>query len=457
MKHTEANSRESVDFDNLPISRFHIRVTGLTFGAHFNDGFAIGIIGMAIVLIGRDGSMPLNAWWTGALGAGALFGLFVGALIFGNVADRIGRRKIFIASFVVICIATFAQFWVEEPWQLLALRIIMGLGIGGDYAVGHAMLAEILPRKRRGEFMGAFSVIWTFGYVLATILGIWFMNSDIDDAWRWMLIAPGVISIAVLVGRLGIPESPRWLLRMGRDDEARRIVDRFFGENVVLQPEPEIGTERFRALFRKEYLRRTVFNCVFFTCLVMPYFAIYTFLPEVLAQMGLSELASTGEGYAVEIYLNIFLLIGAVTGIYFTAKFTRRGFLLTSFVVLIASLVLLAFVPSTLSIILVVIFAVMTFTLSAVSNLVGVFPAESFPTQVRSSGIGLATATSRLGSVVSTFLLPIIMDSLGARAAMLILVGVLVVGFIVSAKWAPETKGKSLVDSGEVTQRRVRS
>jgi putative MFS transporter len=114
-------------------------------------------------------------------------------------------------------------------------------------------------------------------------------------------------------------------------------------------------------------------------------------------------------------------------------------------------LFVLAVLPGNQHVLLIALFALFTLVLSAVSNLVGVFPAESFPTEVRSSGIGFATSISRLGSAMSTFLLPTFMRDYGVNTTMLILTAILLVGTIVSAMWAPETKSLTLAQAAKVT------
>jgi len=150
------------------------------------------------------------------------------------------------------------------------------------------------------------------------------------------------------------------------------------------------------------------------------------------------------EGFGTELMLNMLLILGALIGIWCTVKFSRRGFLINSFIILAVALFLLAALPSSAASLMVLVFGVFTLLLSAVSNLVGVFPAESFPTQVRASGIGLATAVSRLGSAVSTFLLPVSVAGLGLSPTMGILAAILALGAIISWAWAPETKSLTL-------------
>lgn len=437
MSQTETAVKK-IQLDDVPLNRFHIKIAGLTFGAHFTDGYALGMIGIALTLITPE--MNLGPLWQGLLGGSALLGLFLGSLFLGWLSDYVGRQKIFLFSFVLITVATVLQFFVTDPMQLFILRILIGIGLGGDYSVGHAILSEFAPKKQRGVLLASFSVIWTFGYVLSTFVGLWMTHAFVaSEAWRWMLVSAALPAGLILFLRIGTPESPRWLMSKGKIKQAQDIITKHFGPNVEIKDESATqGSGNFMQLFSAQYIKRTLFNCIFFACIVMPYFAIYTFLPKILGIMNLSA------DFTTDLLLNALLIVGAVVGIYLTHKMSRRGFLISAFVILSISLAVLALLPVSAATLAILAFALFTLTLSAVSNLVGVFPAESFPTEIRASGIGLATAFSRLGSAVSTFLLPVAVVSIGMNNTLLCLAGILVIGTIVSIAWAPETKGKTL-------------
>jgi putative MFS transporter len=427
-----------IPLDDVPLNAFHIKIAGLTFGAHFTEGYALGTIGYALASLNRQ--MPLDAFWMGMIGSSALMGIFLGSLIFGWLSDKLGRQKIFLLSFLIITAAAFAQFYVTSPVELCVLRVLIGFGMGGDFAVGHAILAEFSPRKHRGTLLGSFSVVWTVGYVVANVLGMQYASAA-PDAWRWLLASAGVPALIVLLLRMGTPESPRWLHGKGRIAEAKAIVLKHFGPNVTLDGGHDEHTHvqgGFARLFKKDLIRRTIFNCAFFVCLVIPYFAIYTFLPTILKAIHLND------GSGADFLLNGFLVLGALIGIWLTIQLPRRVFLIGSFAVTCLSLVALSLLPSSASVAMIVAFAIFTLTMSAFSNLVGVFPPECFPTEVRACGVGLAIACSRLGSAVGTFLLPLGIAQLGFHATMMVLAAVLLIGMVVSIAWAPETKHLTL-------------
>ncbi len=428
----------TVSLDDVPLNKFHIKIAGLTFGAHFTEGYALGTIGYALATLNKQ--MPLDAFWQGMIGSSALMGIFAGSLVFGWLSDRMGRQRIFLLSFLIITLAAFAQFYTTSPAMLCALRVLIGFGMGGDFAVGHAILAEFSPRKHRGTLLGSFSVIWTIGYVVANVLGLYYADAS-PDAWRWLLASAGVPALAVLIMRIGTPESPRWLHGKGRVAEAQAVVLKYFGPNVTIDgghDDHAHASGGFARLFQRDLIRRTIFNCAFFVCLVIPYFAIYTFLPSILKAIHLDN------GSGADFLLNGCLVLGALLGIWLTIKLSRRAFLIGSFAVTCVSLLALSVLPESAALWMIVAFGVFTLTMSAFSNLVGVFPPECFPTEVRACGVGLAIACSRLGSAVGTFLLPLGIAQLGFHSTMLALAAVLLVGMIVSIAWAPETKHLTL-------------
>ena len=369
--------------------------------------------------------------------------MFLGSLVLGWISDHIGRQKIFTFSFLLITLASFLQFFATTPEHLIGLRILIGIGLGGDYSVGHTLLAEFSPRRHRGILLGAFSVVWTVGYVLASIAGHHFISEN-PEAWRWLLASAALPALLITLLRWGTPESPRWLLRQGRFAEAHAIVHRYFGPHVLLGDEVVTATHKhIKTLFSSRYWRRTAFNSVFFVSLVIPWFVIYTWLPTIAQTIGLED------ALTASLMLNALLIVGALLGLVLTHLLAHRKFLLGSFLLLAATLVVMACLPSGSSLTL-LLFVLFSTTISAVSNLVGILPAESFPTDIRSLGVGFATAMSRLGAAVSTGLLPWVLAQWGMQVTLLLLATVLLVGFVVTWLWAPETKALPLVAAGNV-------
>jgi MFS transporter, putative metabolite transport protein len=429
--------------DDAPLNKFHIRITALTFGSNFSDGYALGIIGMALSLLSPQ--MKLNPMWDGLIGSSALIGLFFGSLLLGGLSDKIGRQKIFLTNFLIISVASALQFFVKDPVTLFTLRILIGFALGGDYAVGSTLLAEFAPRKYRGILLSCLNVLWTVGYVLSNVVG-YYLEKTGPESWRWMLVSATVPAVIVLIMRLGTPESPRWLVKMGRNEEAREIVRKFIGPNAVMAENVANNTDvkyRFMDLFNKQLWKRTAFGGLFYVCQVVPYFAIYTFLPTILDKMGFKET------FSIDMLLNVFLLVGSIAGLWCTEKLSRRGFTIYSFIILTVSLSVLSLLPASSHGFAIMLFAIFTFVMSAASNLTLVYPAELFPTEIRGTGVGVVTAISRVGSAIGTFLLPMSVNSFGMTLSMIAMAIILLIGTIVSIAWAPETKSLSLNEASD--------
>ena len=426
--------------DDVPFGRFHARITAMTFGANFSDGYALGIIGALLPVLGTQ--WDLSGVESGLLGASALIGLFFGSVILGRVSDRIGRQKVYVLNFLLIAVASALQLWAPEFWSLFVLRLLIGFGLGADYAVGPTLLSEFAPRRHRGMMLASLTVMWTVGYVAANVLGVYLVGDG--DSWRWLLASGAIPALIVLIVRIGAPESPAWLISKGRVDEAKTIVKKYIGIDITPDQFPaesseEISATDFKELFGPRMRRYTWFGVIFYSALVLPYFAIYTFVPTIFTSL---EVKDEDLQYLI---LNLFLLAGGIAGLWLVQKFRRRPATFWSFVVLTVSLVLLGVFSGANLILLMIPFAIYTFVMSAASNLTQVYPPELFPTSLRASGVGLLNGLSRIASAVGTFILPIMLEGWGIAVSMYVLAAVLAVGAIFTWLWAPETAKNHIV------------
>jgi putative MFS transporter len=184
--------------------------------------------------------------------------------------------------------------------------------------------------------------------------------------------------------------------------------------------------------------RRTLVACAFFTCQVIPYFAVGTFVSQVMSAMNVKS------GYIGGLIYNLSLLGGAIGGLLVIDQLPRRSFLIGSFCVAASAMLVLCAWANIPPIAMTFLFAVFAGVLSAASNLVYVYLPELFPTDLRASGIGMAIAASRTGSAISTFLLPVIVHAYGVRSALGACVAVLAAGAVICRLWAPETRNVPL-------------
>lgn len=435
----------AVTVDDAPFNAFHARVAAYTTGGYFCDGFILGIVGIALAVLTPE--LHLSSLWIGLLGAAALIGLFLGSLILGPVIDRIGRQKVYTADLALFIVASVAQWWVNGAVALFVLRLIMGIGIGADYALGATFLGEFVPRRHRGWLLSCLNAVWTVGYVVAFVTG-YLLKGIGPNAGRWMLVSSAVPAFIVLIMRIGTPESPRWLVSKGRIDEAREIVRRYIHPDAdvtdLLADADTPQKTRLREVLSPRWRKRLAFGGLFWFCQVVPYFAIFTFQTQIL------EAANLTDPFLGGLVLNVFLLAGAILGVWVVHRSGRRPLVIWSFAALLPFLFILGVWTGAPTAVVLICFSVFAFVVSLAADLESTYPSELFPTAIRATGVGTCTAISRIGAAAGTFLLPVGLDHLGVGGSMLIATGVLAVGLVVSVLWAPETKGLPLSEASGV-------
>ena len=401
------------------------------------DGYIIGGIGMAMSALTAD--LHLSTLMEGLVGASPLIGIFVGGPLFGRLAERLGRRPVFLADMLIFLVGSVLQFFVTDGLQLFLIRLLMGVGIGGEYAIGAPLLSEYAPKQGRGRLLASLEISWYVGYAVATVVGALFAN--VDGGWRWSLASSAVIAVVCVSLRGGIPESARWLLSKGRREEAEALIERYGIEIDVeaeLDERSATGQAGFWALFSKDHIRSTVFASVFWAALVLPYFAIGTFWTQVFDALHMGD-----NAVAALLVYSFTAVAGVTAGCLVVDRIGRRRLLIPPFWITAACLALVAVWPHSTPVI-VVGFLFFIFLNAASSALTAVYPLEVFPTSLRATGVGFATAMSRVGAAIGTFLLPMGLDRFGVEFVLLVGAGVLAVGGLVSHFLAPETTDMDL-------------
>lgn len=384
--------------------------------------------------------------------ASSFLGMFVGAALFGGLADRMGRRKAFLVGLGWFSTFSLLGAFAPSPALLLATRFLAGVGIGAVYPVADSYLADVLPKERRGR-LAAYAYTCSYLAVpLAGFLSVWLTGrSPLGIAgWRWLLALGGAGAAIVFVLNRWLPESPRWLAGAGRLDDAHRALARFAGASeVVVEHYREVDgplvpadppRSQLRLLRRAPYNRRLVMLVIFHLFQTFGYYGFGTLAALVLVNRGYSITSSMLFG-AVSF---LGYPIGSAMAIPLMARFERK-FLLVGSIVALAGFGLMFATQSSAPLIVLLGFLT-TATSNVFSNVYHVYQAEIFPTAVRATAVGWTYSLSRLSSGALPFVLIPVLDSDGSGAMFTVVAAALGVVIVAVLALGPRTSRRSLDD-----------
>src|SRR5690348_3268857 len=232
--------------DRLPWTRFHWRVILGLGSAWILDGLEIQIVSAVGTVLQDKGTLHLGAAEVGLLASVYLFGEVVGALFFGRITDMLGRRRLFVLTLAVYLIASGLAAFSFNFWFLLLCRFFAGTGIGGEYTAINSAIDELIPSHYRGRTDIAVNGTYWAGAMIGAAASILLLNPNlfpINIGWRIGFLIGPVLGLLIIYIRRVLPESPRWLMTHGRQEEAETVVDEIEEhareQGVKLEPVPE--------------------------------------------------------------------------------------------------------------------------------------------------------------------------------------------------------------------------
>ena len=344
-----------------------------------------------------------------ALQTGTFFfiGMLIGAFVFGRLADRIGRRPVLMMAVVIDACAGVASAFAPEFAWLLVLRFITGIGVGGTLPVDYTMMAEFLPSDRRGRWLVLLESFWAVGTIFLAILALVAVSWG-DDAWRVIFFVTGIPALIGVVLRFYIPESPMFLNRNGKSDQARQVLERVAKVNgntahiPPLQPEKQ-ARKPLSALFSSGLRRRSLALFLAWALISIAYYGVFVYLPVKLSSEGFAFM----RGQVFLVVLALVQLPGFALSAYGVERWGRKptliGFLLLSAVgCMLYSLGSspVVVIGSTL---------LMSFSLLGTWGALYAFTPEVYPTDLRASGMGMAGAVARFGGLFAPAIIAPIM------------------------------------------------
>lgn len=380
----------------------------------------------------------------------ALFsGLFVGTIACGFLADRFGRRAIFTYSLLWYCAANLIMAFQSTAFDLNLWRFISGLGLGVELVTIGTYLSELAPKHLRGRAFACSQAVGFAAVPIGAYLSYLLVpNAPFGwDGWRWVVAIGSIGAIFVWFVRLGLPESPRWLVVKGRLDEAEwiitdleRRVEREYGKPLPppAAADPVIVHEGFSAMWVPPYRERSIMMITFNLVTTVGYYGFVNWVPTLLVKQGIP--ISTSLGYATVIALAA--PVGPLIGLLIADRLERKHVIVAMAGICVVTGLL--FSQSSTSLAIIACGVVLTLANNILSYSYHSYQQELFPTSIRARAVGFVFSWSRFSAIWTAFLIAFTLERFGVTGVFVLISGAMAMGMLVIGLMGPRTLGIAL-------------
>ena len=381
-------------------------------------------------------------------------GIAIGALGFGYLADRIGRRRLFVATLILYSIAAIAtsRSWNYESFVIF--RFITALGVGGEYSAVASAISEFVPGRHRGRTNALVMNFWALGGILAGLVTIVVLGTLGGESWRYAMLFGAVSAVYALFARRHIPESPRWLAAQGRLEEADAVITEITG----LQGDVSAELGRPRGSFREQlrelrqkYPGRLAFGMALDFSEAFGYYGLYTAIAVFVLTDGVVEISAGAVGWFYVIG-NVGALAGGFAVAIALDRIGRKPSVPIAYTGAALSMFLVPAAAGTGSPALTLgAFVIAAFW--ATCGWVSAYPtfSEIFPTHLRATGIGASVGVGRIGAIICQIVLAESAGAFGLWSVFTLLAAAWMIGAIAGVAWwiyGIEARGRSLEELG---------
>ena len=458
------NWQDGSSLGKAPLSGMQWLVWSLATAGKFFEGLIVFMGGIALPLVSEQFSIDQTT--KGFITAATLAGILIGALFLGGLADRFGRKPVFIGEMVLLLIGLLGASFSSSSELLIFWLFIMGLALGADYPTAHLIISESIPASIRGRLvLGAFS-FQALGAVIGTAICAVVLSSKPElSTWRIFYLLPVIPVALVAWGRIFLPESSHWLLSKGHLTKAEKQLRKLLNRQDISLLQLEIAEEgvvkykssKFGDLFHGKQLKSTILASLPWFLQDISTYGIGIFTPIIIAAAfgaeaqdhNLSALIHNdllgAKGTAL---VDIGFLVGIAFAIWLSDKLGRIPLQIAGFIGCALGL-LIAAAGNFNGANNIVLIGVGFFLFQFMTNLgpnsqTYLIAGEVFPTKIRGVGAGFAAASGKVGAVITAFFFPALLSGFGADRLLPLLALTSLIGAWITWLYRVETKGVNL-------------